>query len=58
MKIDESKCIQCGMCYNNCVHHGLTEVTTHGVLLYIQNDNCKQCGECISNCPSEAIYEK
>jgi len=57
MKIDSEKCINCGMCYNNCKYHGLTEVSTHGILLYVQNDNCKQCGECISNCPNEAIYE-
>jgi ferredoxin hydrogenase large subunit len=58
MKIDSEKCIQCGMCYNDCDNHGLTEVTTHGVLLYVQNDNCIQCGECLKNCPAGAITEK
>lgn len=57
MIIDETKCIKCGMCFDNCKHHGLTEVMSGGMVLYAQNDNCIQCGECISNCPAECIYE-
>ena len=58
MRIDETKCIKCGMCFDNCEHHGLTVVTVDNKTLYVQNDNCKQCGECISNCPAECIDER
>jgi len=57
MRIDESKCIKCGMCHDNCKHEGITLNYTHDVFMFSFNDNCIQCGECLSNCPAEAIYE-
>lgn len=58
MRIDEEKCIKCGMCADNCGYHGITVVNTSGKTLFITNDNCRSCGECIGQCPAEAIYEQ
>lgn len=58
LRIDSEKCIHCGMCHDNCEHHGLTLVSTHDTVLYIQNAKCIQCKECLKNCPAEAIYEE
>lgn len=53
LKIEEKKCIGCGLC---------TEVCPHAVL-YIDNrkvhiqdiDVCMECGGCSKNCPVGAI---
>ena len=58
MKIDEKLCINCGMCYDNCTHHGLNEVKQNGKVHYIQNTNCIGCRECLIACPAQCITDK
>ncbi len=45
IKLDRSKCIDCGLCHNKCkvdIHH-------------VGDHECVNCGECIDVCPTKAI---
>ena len=48
IKVEKSKCIDCGLCVNKCkmdVHH-------------VGDHECINCGECMSVCPTNAIVWK
>lgn len=66
-KIDESRCLKCGLCIKNCPHEAIkgtnpTKVSTSDVYerVWIDPDLCRDCGTCTSAdywCPAEAISE-
>ena len=48
IKVEKSKCIDCGLCVNKCkmdIHH-------------VGDHECINCGECMSVCPTNAIVWK
>lgn len=51
--IDESKCIQCGMCARNCQFGAITKDHKGGITL--DGDKCLGCGACMATCKQEAI---
>lgn len=53
LKLDEGKCIGCGMCDIVCPH-GVFEII-HGKAVIKSTDNCIECGACSMNCPVDAI---
>jgi [FeFe] hydrogenase (group B1/B3) len=70
--IDQSKCIKCGKCVNQCPYHAITKIERpcaaacgmdaiesdeHGHAK-INYDKCVSCGMCLVNCPFAAIADK
>lgn len=54
LKLNEEKCVGCGMCIDVCPHAVFTMNGAKKVR--IQNrDACIECGACSMNCPAEAI---
>ena len=51
LKIDNEKCIRCGVCVNDCPFGALTEDSS-GVRI---GDQCRLCGVCVRQCPAEAL---
>lgn len=51
-KVDESKCVGCGVCVDNCPAEA---ITLDGSLAKIDKSKCIDCGNCVDNCPSAAI---
>ncbi len=54
LRLDQDKCIGCGLC---------TEVCPHGVLVVeerkarvVDLDGCMECGACANNCPEGALH--
>lgn len=56
MKIDNDKCIGCGMCIDNCNQEAIDSDKNHHII--INNFICVNCGDCKSNCPGEAFYNE
>ena len=53
LKLDQEKCVGCGICLVVCPHEVLSMNNGHAM---IQNrDRCMECGACSRNCPSEAV---
>jgi MinD superfamily P-loop ATPase len=53
LKLDEEKCIGCGMCTQVCVH---AVFTMNGRTAHISDrDACMECSACAMNCPVEAV---
>lgn len=52
LKIDEEKCIGCGLCKQVCVRDNI-EIGDIAVEL---ESNCFDCGQCSTLCPMNAIY--
>jgi dihydropyrimidine dehydrogenase (NAD+) subunit PreA len=54
-KIDQDKCIQCGLCYIACEdtsHQAISALTTGGLKKYdVINDECVGCNLCFLACP-------
>jgi len=54
-KIDQDKCIQCGLCYIACEdtsHQAISALTTSGLKKYdVINDECVGCNLCFLACP-------
>lgn len=53
LKLDESKCVGCGMCLLVCPHAVLR--LTNGTAEIVKRDACMECGACSRNCPAEAL---
>ncbi|RGZ00601.1 4Fe-4S binding protein [Clostridium sp. AM58-1XD] len=58
MRIDEKKCIGCGICIPYCP---VTAISIQNRVAVIDQDQCLECGNCIRErvvkCPGHAIYE-
>lgn len=48
VKLDKSKCTDCGLCVNHCKMD----------IKHVGDHECIECGECISVCPTQAISWK
>ena len=53
LKLNEEKCIGCGMCLLVCPHAVLSR--THGRVEIRDRDACMECGACSQNCPVKAV---
>ncbi|MEG0775647.1 4Fe-4S dicluster domain-containing protein [Clostridium sp.] len=53
LKLNEEKCIGCGVCKTVCPHKVFTIENRKAVI--INRDNCIECGACMNNCESKAI---
>lgn len=53
LKLDEKKCVGCGMCLLVCPHAVLS--LTNGTAEIANRDACMECGACSRNCPVEAL---
>ncbi len=51
IKIDQEKCIGCGICVNLCPMKNLSMDQK----VAVQNNQCTLCYRCVSNCPRQAI---
>ncbi len=52
LKIDEEKCISCGVCKKKCSFLAILESDdTYSIDIY----RCDECGDCYINCPVKAI---
>ncbi|MEG2036157.1 MAG: [Fe-Fe] hydrogenase large subunit C-terminal domain-containing protein, partial [Mucinivorans sp.] len=70
--IDPHKCVNCGLCQNNCPFHAIVYVPVPceescpvGAITkddtgkeHIDPDKCIYCGRCISSCPFGAVIER
>jgi electron transport complex protein RnfB len=56
MKIDQSKCMSCGMCSDEC-KNGAVKIDYMGKYTapHIDENICIGCGMCAEICPAEAI---
>jgi ferredoxin len=53
LRLDEEKCVGCGMCLSVCPHAVLRQ--TNGRVEIGDRDACMECGACAQNCPVEAL---
>lgn len=53
IKVDNEKCIKCGLCIKECPEH-LLRFTENGPR-EIYPERCIACGHCVAICPKEAI---
>jgi len=53
LKLDEEKCIGCGMCLLVCPHAVLKP--DNGRVAIRDRDACMECGACSQNCPVKAV---
>ncbi len=53
LRLDEKKCIGCGMCTIVCPHAVLQ--LTNGKVEIGERDACMECGACARNCPVSAL---
>ena len=53
LKLDQEKCIGCGMCEIVCPHTVFKVEKPKASIVDL--DGCMECGACASNCPVEAI---
>ncbi len=53
LRLNEEKCIGCGMCSTVCPHavFGLEDKKAR----VLDRDACMECGACAMNCPTDAI---
>ena len=70
-RINQSKCISCGKCFNSCPYHAVVhipipceEACPVGAISkdefgveHIDESKCIYCGKCINSCPFGAIFE-
>ena len=70
--IDQSKCIKCGKCFNQCPYHAISMIQRPCAAACgmdaigsdefgrakIDYDKCVSCGMCLVNCPFAAIADK
>lgn len=70
-RINQSKCISCGKCFNSCPYHAIVHIPVpceeacpvgaitkdeYGVE-HIDETKCIYCGKCLNSCPFGAIFE-
>lgn len=53
LRMDEEKCVGCGMCLVVCPHAVLG--MDNGNAYISDGDACMECGACARNCPTEAL---
>jgi len=53
LKLDEEKCVGCGMCLQVCPHKVFN--LNNGSVKIVNRDACMECGACSRNCPTEAL---
>ena len=53
LKLDQEKCIGCGMCEMVCPHTVFKVEKPKASI--VDHDGCMECGACASNCPVGAI---
>jgi len=53
LRLEEKKCIGCGMCTFVCPHAVLR--LTNGKVQIGERDACMECGACAKNCPVTAL---
>lgn len=53
LKLDQKKCVGCGMCLLVCPHAVLS--LTNGKIEIANRDACMECSACARNCPAEAL---
>ena len=53
LKLDEEKCMGCGICLSVCPHAVLQ--LTNGRVEIRNRDACMECGACAQNCPVKAV---
>jgi MinD superfamily P-loop ATPase len=54
--VHEDLCIQCGLCYDNCAQHAITENPNTGF-----PNVCTRCDgdpECVKQCPAQAVLPR
>jgi len=51
-KIDEEKCIACGLCVDACPADA---ISLEDDKAKIDIEKCTECGACVDECPNEAI---
>lgn len=70
-RINKSKCISCGKCFNSCPYHAIVhipipceEACPVGAISkdefgveHIDESKCIYCGKCLNSCPFGAIFE-
>lgn len=56
VKVDESKCQNCGQCADVCPT-GAIQKSASGKRQIVDPAACINCGQCLANCPFGAIYE-
>ncbi len=70
--IEQSKCIKCGKCFNQCPYHAISMIQRPCAVAcgvdaiesdeygraQINYDKCVSCGMCLVNCPFAAIADK
>ena len=70
--IDQSKCIKCGKCFNQCPYRAISKIERPCAAACgmdaiesdelgrakINYDKCVSCGMCLVNCPFAAIADK
>ena len=70
-RINQSKCISCGKCFNSCPYHAIVhipipceEACPVGAITkdefgveHIDESKCIFCGKCLNSCPFGAIFE-
>jgi [FeFe] hydrogenase (group B1/B3) len=69
--IDQTHCVECGLCARNCPYHAILEQrrpceescpskaisVREDRIASIQEEHCTSCGKCIVNCPFGAVAE-
>lgn len=55
LKIEENKCISCGICKKKCSFLAITEENGQ---YDIDEYRCDECGDCLMSCPEKAISKR